>query len=220
MKVIKRHRSIKTCKYCYEHKLKCNKQSPCDNCTRLGITSHCVYGFKRSGESSVPTNVGKRTTKPEQKTKTLTTPLPKPYYPYLAEAETGNLLNVQDATSNTWMKRNAIANFKKCGKGFMTAEEVNALIPANRATTCLVADTYFQKIDPIIPILHREHVFQKIDSAYTQKRLKNTICISEYLIIFAILFSVAYSNVAEGQIPDLLLCDKYYSCLLYTSRCV
>lgn len=42
---LKRNRKIRTCEYCYSHKLKCDRNSPCSTCIRT--KSECVYHFKQ-----------------------------------------------------------------------------------------------------------------------------------------------------------------------------
>lgn len=216
MKVIKRRRSIKSCKYCYEHKLKCNKQSPCNNCARLGITNFCVYGFKKDEVDAKPLSSTETFKPKDQVLKTSSThPKTKPYYPYLSGANAEEVLsNRHQAHKNptdACMKRNEVTNFNKFDVKCMSVEEVASLIPPSQASTFLVVDVYFHKIHPIIPVLDREEVFRQIEEVYSQIRLQRTICVSSSITVFAILFSVAYSNVAEGQIPDLLLCEKYFS---------
>ncbi|CUS22910.1 LAQU0S07e02938g1_1 [Lachancea quebecensis] len=216
MKVIKRRRSIKSCKYCYEHKLKCNKQSPCNNCSRLGITNFCIYGFKKDEVYTKPLSSAETFTPKDQVLRTSAAhPKTRPYYPYLSDANAEEVLSnghqAQKNPADVCMKRNEITNFDKFALKFMSVEEVASLIPPSQASTFLVIDVYFHKIHPIIPVLNREEVFRQIEEVYSQIRLQRTICVSSSITVFAILFSVAYSNVAEGQIPDLLLCEKYFS---------
>lgn len=48
MAKLKRNRQIRTCEYCYSHKLKCDRNSPCSTCIRT--KSDCVYQFKKTGK--------------------------------------------------------------------------------------------------------------------------------------------------------------------------
>ncbi|SCU87417.1 LAMI_0D06018g1_1 [Lachancea mirantina] len=208
MKVIKRRRVIKSCKYCYEHKLKCDKVKPCNNCVRLGVTHECIYGFNKkeylsSVSPSRKTVQPKRSNPEEFKT--------TGYYPYFS-----NELGSKIASSSALEKkkgstrRNAITKLERLSTKRLLPEEIYGLIPAKKNFN-FILESYFQRINPIIPLLEREDVevslsvfFEKPDVANNEKHPK-------LLQLFTILFSVAYANVAEEQIPDLFLSEKYYS---------
>lgn len=49
MPKVKRNRKIRTCEYCYHHKLKCDRNTPCSTCLRT--KSECVYQFKSNNDS-------------------------------------------------------------------------------------------------------------------------------------------------------------------------
>lgn len=49
MPKVKRNRKIRTCEYCYHHKLKCDRKSPCSTCVRT--KSECLYQFKNGTDS-------------------------------------------------------------------------------------------------------------------------------------------------------------------------
>jgi hypothetical protein len=46
---LKRNRKIRTCEYCYNHKLKCDRNSPCSTCVRT--KNECVYQFNQLTKS-------------------------------------------------------------------------------------------------------------------------------------------------------------------------
>ncbi|SCV00476.1 LANO_0F07052g1_1 [Lachancea nothofagi CBS 11611] len=218
MKVIKRRRSIKSCKYCYEHKLRCNKEQPCNSCKKHEKSELCVYGFdKVDPGSKLPTS--SRIHKVRDKKVARSThahKIPNPYYPYLLEAQEANLLvenNVSQATAgdDDKLRRNAITRFDRLGVCTIPFEEILSMIPESQSSMSLLVDTYFHRINPIIPLLDRDAVLHEIKSIYNKHRSGQKVCEVDFIIMFAILFSVAYSHVAEGQISDLLLCNKYYA---------
>lgn len=49
MPKVKRNRKIRTCEYCYHHKLKCDRNTPCSTCLRT--KSECVYHFKSNNDT-------------------------------------------------------------------------------------------------------------------------------------------------------------------------
>lgn len=88
-------------------------------------------------------------------------------------------------------------------------------------------ETFFEWIHPIIPILNKDSIMHKLSNFYnttndnhiyklekfieTQNNSINLNILLDLILIFAIFFCSAYSTVAADIIPDLLLCDKYYS---------
>lgn len=61
MTKIKRKRVIKTCAYCYHHKLKCDRNNPCSTCIRT--KSECIYYFQQLSKDDETSAL--KTSKPE-----------------------------------------------------------------------------------------------------------------------------------------------------------
>ncbi|SCU82410.1 LADA_0C05072g1_1 [Lachancea dasiensis] len=220
MKVIKRRRSIKSCRYCYEHKLRCNKGHPCNNCEKHETLDLCEYGFDRANLiSDIPRqpplkrlkSLGQNVaSKPQVHRK------PDPYYPYLIEAQEASLLAERSrsdgfSSNDDEFNRNAITEFNRQGEMWVSTDEIQGMIPESKASMNLLVDTYFYRINPIIPLLDRDAVLQQIRSIYDTLQNGQKVDTVDLIIMFTILFTVAYSHVAEGQIPDLLLCNNYYA---------
>ncbi|CAI8506991.1 unnamed protein product [Pichia kudriavzevii] len=47
---VRRNRKIRTCEYCYNHKLKCDRENPCSTCIRR--KQDCIYHFKEKNDNS------------------------------------------------------------------------------------------------------------------------------------------------------------------------
>ncbi|CCD24662.1 uncharacterized protein NDAI_0D03480 [Naumovozyma dairenensis CBS 421] len=231
-RVIKRKRLIKSCKYCYTHKLKCNKEKPCSKCIAVGLIDECIYGFDKGelqnhdstshSESTTPSpklplssNSGKvRKIKTTNKT---SSPLKSKYlYPFFTNSV--NDENISSVASNdteelsSKMSKNAITTFDRFVPHLfaITLEDIINLIPDSLEVALSQIDTYFETIHPIIPVLDRSLVRQKLIGIYNSIQSGTDLSISNLLLIMSIFFCSSYSIVASSIIPDLLLCNKYY----------
>ncbi|CEP61788.1 uncharacterized protein LALA0_S04e00694g [Lachancea lanzarotensis] len=219
MKVIKRRRSIKSCKYCYDHKLKCSKEQPCLNCKRHGKLALCMYGFDKEPHPAIPPpalNLDNNALFARSATKKMPTVAPNrpgPYYPFLLEAQQVSSLGLRDKDSANRpdMKRNAITRFNSLDEAKMSMDAILDMVPESKASMSLLVDNYFYRINPIIPLLDRDATLKQVKSFYELRQSGKKVAARDCIIMFTILFTVSYVHVAEGQIPDLLLCNRYYA---------
>ncbi|SCW01000.1 LAFE_0D02872g1_1 [Lachancea fermentati] len=214
MSPIKRRRTIKSCKYCYEHKLKCNKASPCDNCVRLKVEEQCIYGFNKG--NPLPGKGHQGSTNDVKVAHTNRTVFKtKSYYPFFSNSINERVLSASDGDEEYHfkgkLKGNEITNFNKLEIEMMTMADIISLIPTNKASMYLIVDTYFASVDPILPILGQNDLSSTVEAVYLSLQNEVIAEIPQICLLFSVLFAVSYSNVAKGEIPDILLCRKYYS---------
>lgn len=226
-KTIKRNRTIKSCHYCYEHKLKCDRAVPCSTCSSRGLNSKCIYKFGRDNHSTerrVETTTDKEVNKSrkirkiEKTSRDALVYKPKYFYPFFA-----SLINDKILSSSSYgtlslsrkFSRNEITKFKRTVKCCTNIEDALALLPPSRETAKSQVETYFDAVHPIIPILNREKVFNILENIGKPPTSECGINVLDLLLIMALLFCSSYAAVASGVIPDLLLCNKYYGAYKY-----
>ena len=145
-------------------------------------------------------------------------------YPFFTNSINAKILNVDtvynELTSTNEYYQNELAKFDKFSIADMTFEDLLDLFPTSEEIAMAQIEIYFDTVHPIIPIVDRSIVVDKLSKIYKQLATRQPVLTCDSVLIMAIFFCSAFSNVAAGIIPDLLLCNRYYSCLLYTSRCV
>lgn len=216
---ITRKRIIKTCKYCYDHKLKCDKAHPCSTCVTLKTTEQCVYGFSKdqiNGETlkttarklSIGTTHGIR-----RRGRNSTVYKSKFSYPFFTSIINEKILSTDHYDKSSLSKvftRNEIHKFNRSISPLQEIEDVLTLLPESEATALSYVDTYFDWIHPIIPIFSRDKVSNSFTDVYESLRSGRMINADNALVVMAVFFCSSYSAVASGIIPDLLLCNRYY----------
>lgn len=221
---IKRHRVIKSCRYCYLHKLKCDKALPCYTCSAMNTTSECIYGFNKSNVHFEERN--NENTSNEKNSKSLTTSKidkapkgtlvyrSKYFYPFFA-----NSINDRVLSSHTYghllpsqkFKRNEITKFNRFTKPLNNIEDALTLLPPSKETALSQVETYFDSVHSIIPILSKSEIVKILHRLEDTGYHEENINVLNLLLIMALFFCSSYAAVASGIIPDLLLCNKYYA---------
>ncbi|GAV55807.1 hypothetical protein ZYGR_0AY02000 [Zygosaccharomyces rouxii] len=221
---IKRHRVIKSCRYCYVHKLKCDKALPCRTCSSMNNTSECIYGFNKNDNNSKEINGN--TVSNEKPFRPLTTrkidKTPKGtlvyrskyFYPFFA-----NSINDRVLSSHTYghllpsqkFKRNEITKFNRFTNPLNSIEDTLALLPPSEETALSQVEAYFDSVHPIIPVLSKSKIVEALQTLKNPNDRRESINVPNLLIIIALFFCSSYAAVASGVIPDLLLCNKYYA---------
>lgn len=218
---ITRNRVIKSCRYCYEHKLKCNKDTPCSTCVGLKVTDQCTYGFakllthteqtKRS--DSVKRHTFKKTQKLQKFSAGSIVYKSKYFYPFFASSINDKILRADhygQLVPSSVLTRNEITKFDKFASPARDIDEILALLPALKETALSQVEIYFECVHPMIPVFSRKKILDILSDMYESSQLRKDVKALNVLLIMAIFFCSAYAAVASGVIPDLLLCNKYY----------
>ncbi|QLL32910.1 hypothetical protein HG536_0D04320 [Torulaspora globosa] len=208
---ITRRRLIKSCKYCYDHKLRCDKGHPCSTCVALKKTEQCIYGFSKDLLSVSSPKVASQGIKRTARNSVVYKP--KYFYPFFASTINEKILSTDryDKTAlSSAFTRNEIHKFNRSISPLRDIKEMLALLPESEAAGLSHADTYFERVHPILPIISRERVLNAFTEVYESLRSQAVINAGSTLIVMAVFFCSSYSAVASGIIPDLLLCNNYY----------
>lgn len=219
-KKITRTRIIKSCQYCYTHKTKCDKKSPCGTCTKLNIQDNCIYGFSKT-DISITSKISKpkiftnSTLKLPEDTSAFRS---KYFYPFFTGSVNDQILSNQSYNKITLIDSigsNEITKFDRFALSQITISEIFELFPSSKEIALTQIETYFDCVHPVIPIVDYQTVLKSLDNIYSNLGCSPRINILEVLLIISILFCSAYATVASGIIPDLLLCNKYYAAYKY-----
>ncbi|CDF87519.1 uncharacterized protein ZBAI_01119 [Zygosaccharomyces bailii ISA1307] len=219
---IKRNRTIKSCRYCYEHKLKCDRAVPCSTCSTRNFKTKCIYKFDKEASSIAhgANSAKQRKVKKHEKFQKMdSTPKdglvykPRSFYPFFE-----NLINEKILCSSSFgslslslkFSRNEITKFRKNVKLCKSIDDALALLPPSSETALSQVETYFDAVHPIIPILNKKKMLQIVKHFETFRSISTSINLLDLLLLMALLFCASYAAVASGVIPDLLLCNKYY----------
>lgn len=208
---ITRKRLIKSCKYCYDHKLRCDKGHPCSTCVTLKKTNQCIYGFSKNPLTVSTPKISVQSIKRTGKNSVVYKP--KYFYPFFTSTINEKILSTDryDKTAlSSVFTRNEIHKFNRSISPLRDMKEMLALLPESETAALSHADTYFERIHPILPIMSRERVLSAFAGIYESLRLQTVINAGSALIVMAVFFCSSYSAVASGIIPDLLLCNNYY----------
>lgn len=224
-KVITRNRPIKSCQYCYNHKLKCDKAQPCSACISCKTTDQCIYGFaKKSSKFSSGTITAKD--KPiNKKPFRMTTQRIKKVgkgsavykskfsYPFFSSSINDKILSAGQFDKSEFADvsaRNELHKFDRSASPARSLEEGLALLPSSKEAALSHVETYFERINPILPLFSQERVINAFTDVYHSLHVREAVDVINLLVIMAIFFCSSYAEVASGVIPDLLLCNNYY----------
>lgn len=219
---ITRRRVIRSCKYCYDHKLKCDKGHPCSTCVASKTTDECVYGFSKE---QPPVSISKTIITAKKRSnfgrphgikrigKNAVVYKSKYFYPFFTSTINEKILSTDryDKTAlSRVFTRNEIHKFDRSISPLRDVQEILALLPLSEEVALSHVETYFERIHPIFPIISRERVLNCFTDVYESLRSQAVISAASALIVMAVFFCSSYSAVASGVIPDLLLCNNYY----------
>ncbi|CCK70092.1 Zn(II)2Cys6 transcription factor KNAG_0D03450 [Huiozyma naganishii CBS 8797] len=217
-KKITRVRTIKSCKYCYTHKLKCDKGTPCSRCLSMEMANECTYGFNRTNgatRSAAPlSKVAKGGEKMWNVIDESALYKSKYFYPFFTSSINDRILSAEAygkiALSENFV-RNEITNFDRLDTCRLSSEEIFNLFPSGKSVARAQVESFFENIHPVIPIISKQKLLLKLDNLYKYLESDKQVSVLDVLLLAAIFFCSAYANVASGIIPDLLLCNKYYA---------
>lgn len=149
----------------------------------------------------------------------------KYFYPFFTNSINDKFLSTETygkiPISDDNFIRNAITKFNRFDVHCVTTtSEILDLFPPSPPIARSQIEFFFEWVHPIIPILNKEKVLNKLDVIYDfllsssePRKLShsNEINILDLLLIISLFFCSAYCNVSSGIIPDLLLCNKYHA---------
>lgn len=219
-KIITRNRAIKSCKYCYDHKLKCDKARPCSACTACKTTDQCIYGFAKKSSAADTRDSSPRTKYPRRDNQSIKKVgkysviyKSKYSYPFFASSINDKILSAGQFDKSEFSKvsaRNELHKFDRSAIPAQSFEEVLALLPSSKETALSHVETYFERVHPIFPLFSQKRVKNAFTDVYQSLKMRTAVDAMNVLIIMAVFFCSSYAAVASGIIPDLLLCNKYY----------
>lgn len=218
---ITRNRIIKSCRYCYEHKLKCDKDTPCSTCIGLKVTEQCTYGFAKllaptlqaKKSDSVKRQSFKRGQKLQKFSAGSIVYKSKYFYPFFTSSINDKILRADhygQLVPSSVLTRNEITKFDKFASPARDIDDILALLPPLKETALSQVEIYFECVHPMIPVFSREKILDILSDMYESSQLCKDVKALDVLLVMAIFFCSAYAAVASGVIPDLLLCNKYY----------
>lgn len=226
---ITRKRVIKSCKYCYEHKLKCNKEKPCSTCVGLSVTDQCIYGFSKTSvgkedenQRKSPLRLKNTTHGKVKKSKKLNTNSviykSKFSYPFFTSSINDRIICAEhygQLTLDSVIRRNEITKFDRFSTPARSIDDVLVLLPPTQEAAMSQIETYFACIQPIIPILDQDRITEILSDVYQSLQERKNVNALNILLLMAIFFCSSYVAVASEVIPDLLLCNNYYKAYRY-----
>lgn len=198
MPPIKRKRAIKTCEYCYTHKIKCDKGNPCSSCLRMD--RKCVYIAHRT-EMQTGAEPARAKTKAAAGTKvpklvlSTDSECSSMYYsrgfqPFL-EPGLNRIVLYKMAQ---YTPKPEVLNYQNNGLNITASEIVQAFPPKSDFHEALWS--YWYAIHPLIPILDQNDIQQKYTEFWHNLEGDNPVFdVNFALILLAMLFA---TNSAKG----------------------
>lgn len=218
-KIIRR-RVIKSCQYCYAHKLKCNRESPCLTCQQQGTQDQCVYNFqdndtlthRKSLEQFKVLKEPRYTLRSSTQYKLFK---PKTFYPFFSSSLTDKLVfsSIYDDVALTPnFTRNPITRLNKLDKQNLpdSIDDVISILPKSLEEALSQLDIFQSSIHAIIPVLSISESRQAITNFY-EDLSSSQINTTDALVLLGILFCSSYSAIASGIVIDTDICTNYYN---------
>lgn len=225
---ITRNRPIKSCRYCYEHKLKCNKGRPCSTCIGLNVTDQCLYGFIKSSPnvehgtqrkaSHINNTEGGRVQKPNSLNTDSVIYKSKFFYPFFTSSINDRIITADHYSKvvlDSVLTRNEVTKFDRYSSPARNIDDVLVLLPSSRESALSQIETFFDCVHPIIPIFDQSKINEILLEVYQSLKSEKSVNALNVLLLMAIFFCSSYVAVASGVIPDLLLCNNYYKAYRY-----
>lgn len=162
MPKIKRNRLISSCKYCYEHKVKCDHGFPCSNCSKLN-KSICIYNFQKSvnnrsdNNNQTTTNID---TLKQQNNKNLVLYTSNALFSYLGTSIKN--LFVDNSIHNSFNPNiNDILLGLNNDNDLTILIEILSKFPKNKKIMYYF-NIYWDSIHSFIPVLHKSTIEEKL----------------------------------------------------------
>lgn len=224
---LKRNRQIRTCEYCYSHKLKCDRNSPCSTCVRT--RSECVYQFKHLKKDQRDASAGegrkkslnketsslggergvKAKPKVTFKSSASSTPLyySRAFYPFLEPSLNRMLLFKMSEVAELDFER--LCSDKAGGDGFQrfglhfSMGELADEYPGKEEFDEII-DLYWDYIHPLIPIIEKERTVANYQTFWNEFSDEENpqFDIDSGILFLSMLFAVKTAFEVNEKSPD------------------
>ncbi|KAG0672577.1 hypothetical protein C6P45_000007 [Maudiozyma exigua] len=221
-KAITRKRKIRSCTYCYSHKLKCNRTIPCSTCITNAREVECKYWADSSDPPLKRPNTESYKTQMPQKLEWV---LPqnevyggKFLYPFFTPSVNNDVVspNVKSKlTLNTNFVRNKITEFNPFVRADIHMKDVIFYLEDTKAHLKELTDSYFSNIHPIVPILDRDDMESRIQVIYERIETNQNLSPLDVILLITICFCSCYSSMASGHTNNITRVYRYYSVYRY-----
>ena len=221
-KIITRKRKIKSCTYCYSHKLKCNRTIPCSTCISNNREVECKYWVDSSEPPLKKPNLENNKVQIPQNLEWV---LPqnevyggKFLYPFFTPSINDEVVssNIKSKlTLNTSFVRNKITDFNPFIRADIHMKDVIFYLQDSRPHITKLINTYFYNIHPIVPILDRDDITRRIQVIYERIDNNQNINPLDVILLMAVCFCSSYSSIASGHNNNITNVYRYYSVYKY-----
>lgn len=204
MTKISRKRPISSCKYCYKHKVKCDRGNPCGNCIRLNNSS-CEYNFQSFLHHDL-----KNQKSTEKRNSSIVTYPSNALFPHLGSMMRKFIMN---SISNKTASCIGFFDFSKEADSEYFRVHIHELLPEKKTLTKCFS-MYWNCIHPLLPILDESAICKKFESFLKENNLaeKEEVYEPQFLIvIFAVLFSTTIQLeliISDSEKRKELQCQK------------
>ncbi|CCE63564.1 hypothetical protein TPHA_0F00780 [Tetrapisispora phaffii CBS 4417] len=220
-KRIIRKRIIKSCKFCYIHKIKCDRQLPCSNCATKVDVDPCKYGFDKDDLIAESDNESNYSDYNNTKIKKLKGSIkkeivfkPKYYNPFFSTLINNTLLSIEsfdELIDKQNFQRNVVVNFDRFKPYKLKYDEIIDLIPNNKDDAEFKLRRFYESINPIIPIVSRVCITKIVNEIYLNRKDNKEVNPSSLILLIAMFFCELFADVAAKLKSDISTCNKYFS---------
>ncbi|CCH60200.1 hypothetical protein TBLA_0C04000 [Henningerozyma blattae CBS 6284] len=138
----------------------------------------------------------------------------KYFHPFFTSTINDRLLTSDDYDEFILSKEfhgNPIRKFDRFSTTPLQFQETIQLLPNSIKTAQSIIDTYFDSIHPVLPFLDKKSIQASLQETYNSISNDEPVSITTLTLLYAIFFTSSFATVASGVIPDILICNKYYS---------
>lgn len=221
-KIITRKRKIKSCTYCYSHKLKCNRTIPCSTCIANDRVVDCKYWADSSAPPLKRPNLESNKVQMQQNLEWV---LPqneiyggKFLYPFFTPSINDDVVspNIKSKlTLNTNFVRNKITEFNPFARADIHMKDVIFYLKDAKSRLTELTDTYFFDIHPIVPILDKDDVTRRVQVIYERIESNQNLNPLDVILLMTVCFCSSYSSMASGHNSNSTNVYRYYSVYRY-----
>ncbi|SMN22530.1 similar to Zygosaccharomyces rouxii ZYRO0G10450g hypothetical protein [Maudiozyma saulgeensis] len=223
-KTITRKRRIKSCTYCYSHKLKCDRTTPCSTCVANGPTVECKYWS--DNDNSQSTRPGSSSSK-SRMIENMEWALPqdevygaKFLYPFFTPSMNDKVVSPKVTSRiilNANFVRNKITGFDKFARVDLQMKDVLVYLLDSKDYMHNLIDNYFLNVHPIIPILDKKDIESRAQDIYNE--IEHTLDLNplDVILLISVYFCSLYASLASeklGTATETYRCYAIYRYLL------
>ncbi|CAD1785384.1 similar to hypothetical protein KNAG_0D03450 [Kazachstania naganishii CBS 8797] [Maudiozyma barnettii] len=227
-KAITRKRRIKSCTYCYSHKLKCDRITPCSTCVTNNRGIECKYwSDNHNPQPPILDSYSRKTPKMECVEWVL--PQDEVYgakflYPFFTTSMNDNVVSPKVRSKvilNANFIRNKITEFNKFSRVDVHMKDVLLYLVDSKGSMQNLIDNYFLNVHPIVPILSKKDIKTQALDIYNSVENNLDLNPLDVLLLVSVYFCSLYASLASGK-PDTLTetyrCYGIYRYLLDISK--